>query len=313
MPLNDAHFGGPFFYIMKYEKPALSFENQIVKLKSKGLTFKDVKKAKDNLKNINYYRLSSYFIPFYKLRTKKFRKNTTFQDILEVYIFDKNLRKIVFSCIEKIEISIRSRIVHKYSMNKGSHWHLKDTPFDKYENYVLFQKSINDAIVSNKNKVKFINHYLKKYTEPEFPSNWMILELLTFGQISRLYKSLRNDNIKKSIAKEFGITELVLESWLHCFNYIRNISAHHSRLWNKELRVTPKNPKRVKYQFLINSSTIRHNSIYFSLSVLLYTLKCIDNHSIQAKELIDFIDQTSKKNRVAMGFPDNYKDEPLWI
>ena len=54
MPLFDAHFGGLFF-AMKYRKEPLSINNQVVKLKSKGLNFPNTAFARRFLQNINYY------------------------------------------------------------------------------------------------------------------------------------------------------------------------------------------------------------------------------------------------------------------
>jgi len=297
---------------MKYNKPPFSINNQIAKLKNKGLVINDVKEAKNKLININYYRLSSYFHPFYKKNTKKFLKRTSFESILEAYEFDRILKLILFGCLEQVEIGLRSRLIHKYSMNKGTHWHLKSILFKKYEDYALFQKALFDILKENKNKVPFIKHYTSKYSSPEFPVNWMTLELLTFGQISRLYKSLNDDKVKKSIALDFGITELVLESWLHNCNYLRNICAHHFRLWDRELRIIPKNPKRIKFQFLSDTSTINHTKLYFSLSVIIYMLKVIDPHCTQIQGLKTHINNASTKFRQRMGFPHNFKNEILW-
>lgn len=297
---------------MKYNKPPLSINNQIVKLKSKGLNFLKLSSAKKFLTNINYYRLSSYFFPFYKKRSRKFKKSTTFSQISELYEFDNKLRSIIFESIQKIEISIRSRLINNYSIKYGSHWYTKLKLFKEYKDFTSFQSKALKAIDENGKKEKFITHYTSKYDEPSMPANWMIIELMTFGQLSQLYKSLRNDKTKKNIAKDFGVTELVLESWLHNINYTRNICAHHIRLWNRNLRITPKNPRRVNYQFLNNKTGFSHDKLYFTLSILIYLLKRIEVAGIQANMINEFIANCPESYRQNMGFPDNYKDEPLW-
>lgn len=311
MPLNEAHFGG-LFYVMKYNKPPLSINNQVVKLISKGLTINNTAQTKAFLKNVNYYRLSCYFIPFYKKRTSKFRKSSTFKQISELYQFDNELRNVLFKSMQQIEIAIRSRVINKYSNKYGSHWYTNSKLFKEFKSYSIFQSASFKVIDDNRKKEKFINHYMSKYNDPPTPANWMIIELLTFGQLSRLYKSLINNKIKKDIAKDFGITELVMESWLHTLNYTRNICAHHIRLWNRDFRISPKNPRRVRFQFLNNTQGFRHDKTYFCATVIIYLLKRINRSSKEADDLIQLFDKCSPGMRADMGFPTNYKTEPLW-
>ncbi len=311
MPLFDAHFG-ELFFAMKYKKPPLSISNQIVKLQAKGLIISYTALAKKFLKNVNYYRLSCYFIPFYKKSSKKFLKNTNFDQIRNLYDLDNNLRSLLFNSIQQIEIAIKSRVINNYSNSYGTHWYLNSKLFKEFKDYSSFQGKAFKVISDNQKKEKFIKHYMAKYNEPPTPANWMIIELLTLGQLSQLYKSLRDDKIKKDIAMDFGITELVLESWLHNINYIRNICAHHIRLWNRNLRISAKNPRRVSFQFLDKTDGFRHDKIYFSISIMLYLLKRIGLNNGETNSIIAFADGLSIEERRNMGFPDTYKAEPLW-
>ncbi len=297
---------------MKYNKSPLSINKQLNKLVDKGLQINNTAQARKKLKNVNYYRLSSYFVPFYKIRSKKFKAHTIFEDILDLYEFDNELRKLVFSCIQTLEIAVRSRIINNYSCNFNAHWFENLKRFKSFDAYSNFQKSALKVVEENRSKEKFIGHYLNKYDDPILPSNWMVIEMLTLGQTSRLYKSLKDDRTKKSIAKDFGITEVVLESWLHNLNYIRNITAHHYRLWNRDLRITPKNPRRVRFQFLNVRTGFSHHKLYFSLSVMIYMINCVDANNQSKIELINYIDSLSSFYRNGMGFPTSYKIEPLW-
>ena len=49
---------------MKYTKQPLSIEQQITKLKQRGLHIKDENSAANYLSNISYYRLRAYTFPF---------------------------------------------------------------------------------------------------------------------------------------------------------------------------------------------------------------------------------------------------------
>jgi len=301
-----------FFFAMKYQKPPLSINSQVVKLQAKGLIFSSTALAKKFLKNVNYYRLSCYFIPFYKKKSKKFLKNTSFDQIKNLYILDNKLRGILFNSIQQIEVAIRSRVINKYSNKYGAHWYLNSKLFKEFKDYSSFQGKAFKVVSDNQKKEKFINHYMSKYDDPPTPANWMIIELLTIGQLSQLYKSLRDDKTKKDIAKDFGVTELVLESWLHNVNYIRNICAHHIRLWNRDLRISPKNPRRISFQFLNSTHGFRHDKIYFSISIMIYLLRRISSGNDETSSIITFADSLTVEERESMGFPDNYKNEPLW-
>ena len=84
-----------------YNKLPLSFQDQISLLKSRGLIIDDEIKAISFLKEISYYRMSAYFIP-YQTEKDIFEKGTTFDQIIKTYSFDRELRLLVFSCIERI-------------------------------------------------------------------------------------------------------------------------------------------------------------------------------------------------------------------
>lgn len=84
----------------------------------------------------------------------------------------------------------------------------------------------------------FIKHYYHKYGEPELPRSWMVSETLTFGTVSQAFKNLTHQN-QKPIAKALGLDGTVLGSWLHALSYVRNLAAHHQRLWNRAYTIKP--------------------------------------------------------------------------
>jgi len=100
-----------------YTKPPLSVQEQINLLKSRGLQIPDESRAIRYLQNISYYRLSGYMYPFL-VNTKQhiYKTRTTFDNILNLYHFDRELRLLVFSAIEKIEIALRSQIINQFSV-----------------------------------------------------------------------------------------------------------------------------------------------------------------------------------------------------
>ena len=87
-----------------------------------------------------------------------------------------------------------------------------------------------------------LTHYLDTYTSPTTPPSWLVIELLTAGELQRLYAGLAR-KYRKAIARELHLTEPVLQSWLKSYVRVRNICAHHGRLWNRFLGVYPAIPK----------------------------------------------------------------------
>ena len=230
-----------------YNKTPLSFQDQLSLLKQRDLIVDNELKAIDYLQEISYYRLSAYFLPYQKTKDK-FNPNTNFKQIIDSYSFDRELRLLIFDCIERIEVAIRTQMVYCLSMHyNDSHWqdnqNLFITPYyNKIGNlvdpYSDFQSIISKAKTARTPEV-FIKHYIDNYNKPSNPPSWMCLELLTMGELSHLYRGLKNNSDKKRIANFFDVHPTVFVSWLHTLTYVRNICAHHSRLWNRDLAIEP--------------------------------------------------------------------------
>lgn len=230
-----------------YNKTPLTFQDQLALLKQRQLVVDNDSKAIDYLSEISYYRLSAYFLPYQKTKDT-FNLNTNFKQIIDTYSFDRELRLLVFDCIERIEVAIRTQMVYTMSMHyNDSHWqdnqNLFITPYyNKIGNlvdpYSDFQSIISKAKTARTPEV-FIKHYVATYSKPSNPPSWMCLELLTMGELSHLYRGLKNNSDKKRIAIFFDVHPTVFVSWLHTLTYVRNICAHHSRLWNRDLAIEP--------------------------------------------------------------------------
>ncbi len=230
-----------------YNKTPLSFQNQLSLLESRGLTINDKPKALAYIQEISYYRLSAYFLP-YQLVKDKFNNGITFNQIIDTYTFDRELRLLIFDCIERIEVAIRTQMIYNMALQyNDSHWQDNRSLFiSPYYNkignlvdpYSEFQAIISKAKTARTPEV-FIKHYIDNYNTPSNPPSWMCLELLTMGELSHLYLGLKNNSDKKRIADFFEVHHNVFTSWLHALTYIRNICAHHSRLWNRDLAIEP--------------------------------------------------------------------------
>lgn len=296
--------------LIPFTKQAISYNDQLSHLEQLGLIIKDKKKALHYLETVGYYRLRGYMVPFFESPSiHKFKQGITFENILDLYKFDRELRILVFSAIEKIEVAVRGQLVYNYSMDLNNPFWLNDSS--------LFtdQKKYNDTFKGIKNLVArskdvFISHFYSIYSDP-VPPAWMTFEVMQMGQLSVLYEILAKSTTHKKIASYFGVTETVLISWLHMLVYVRNVSAHHARLWNKKLRIAAKMPQKTLYPWVSPSKNLSGDNFYSVYCVLCYLLKIIAPNNKFSKKFKKLLRKYRVVNPDYMGFPKNWKREHI--
>ena len=311
-----------------YKKKPLLYREQIDLLKSRGLTFADEEKAIQYLQEISYYRLSAYCIPFQKEKDV-YNSTTSFENIIDLYLFDRELRMLVFDSIERIEIAIRAQMIyimsHKYN---DSHWQDNSSLFrmpytnirtgKTYHIFADIQNSIKKQLDAKHPEV-FIKHYKLSYNDPQNPPSWMSIELLSIGELSRLYTDIKENSDRKDIASFFGLHHSVFTSWLHTIVYVRNICAHHGRLWNREFAIKPeilRNPSQNWIQAKFNSNS--HRTFYF-LCILKYLLKSASPSNHFKTKLEKLFAKYPTLPIQFLGIPTNdegtlveWRNEPVW-
>jgi abortive infection bacteriophage resistance protein len=114
-----------------YKKPALSYAEQLVLLKQRGLQIDNESKALHLLENISYYRLSGYWYPMltFPKSNHLFKKGSTFENAFKLYCFDSELRKLILSELEKIEIAVRAKMIYILWHKHGPFWFTKKQLF----------------------------------------------------------------------------------------------------------------------------------------------------------------------------------------
>lgn len=321
---------------MDYNKQPKTFTQQVELLEERGLIIEDKQKAISRLANISYYRLSAYMIPFKKIITingknqycDKFIPNVTWSKVYDLYVFDRKLRLLVFDAIERLEIAIRTQIIYQLSHKYGSHWQDNKDIFsvttrrtkDKtitVDIYSELQEHLQNQLKNNKAEV-FIKHYYETYNNPKNPPSWMAVETMYFNQLSNICRNLKDKKDVKDIARYFNIkSEEVFCSWLHSINYIRNLCAHHSRLWNRDMDIVPKlyfsKDKSLNWLQDDDLNNMNSNKLYYSLCVINYLLQTANPTSKFNNRLIDLINEYNNVVRLSsMGFPENWEKEYLW-
>ncbi len=297
---------------MNYTKPPISVGDQIAKLKARGLTINDEAKAASYLSNISYYRLRAYTYPFQdnKNPLHPFIVPVTFDKIINLYVFDRKFRLLLFDAIEKIEISMRTEIIYQWALTNGSHWHLDAALF---RNPVQFAKNytrLSEEI--KRSEETFIKHYRQKYTNPADPPSWMSLEVTSFGLLSLIFSSLKKGPEKIAVTKYYGLNDIsVLESWMHSLSNIRNVCAHHSRLWNRRLTAHIKLPTNTKFTFVKHKNILPYK-VYAAVCSIQYLLNIISPGCGFKDRLLSLMKNCPLAQEKEMGFPPDWQNEPLW-
>lgn len=302
-----------------YTKPALSYAEQLQQLKNRGLIIEDDEKALHLLENISYYRLSGYLYPMLAIpkTDHRFKPESSFSNVFNLYCFDRELRKMILGELEKIEIAIRAKMIYELSHNHGSFWYTKSELFKSNSQFEFIYSNIEEEY--RRSDEQFIVDFRNKYSDP-MPPSWMMLELTSFGTLSKLYKNLKGSYERRVIAHYFGLDDTTFESWMHSIVYVRNICAHHSRLWSRTMRITPRIPANPLNTFLdhtinYNQSTSlpkNNNRTYFLFSMLIYWLDIINKKHKFKNKLFNLLDKYPMVDVKAMGFPDDWKTELLW-
>ncbi len=225
-------------------KPATTYDEQIEKIKSRGCIIDNEQWAKEVLQQINYYRLTAYFLP-YKGIDENYAQGTNFSNMYRTYEFDRKLRHLLYSSVEEIEIMLRAQLSYFHAHKYGPLGYKNPDNYNKKHNHAVFSKKVAEDLKQNKNKLAVKHH--ETHYGGEFPI-WVIIELFTVSQLSFFYSDLLRAD-KKQIAKQvFGTTDTNLSSWLRCFTELRNHCAHYSRLYNVDLPSQPATPKNFGYQ-----------------------------------------------------------------
>jgi len=225
---------------LEYTKPPLTYTQQVELLQSRGLVINSQADAERFLKQVNYYRFSAYCIPFQKPRDV-FIPGTTFEKITELYRLDEALRTGLVALLSPVEIFLRTRIVYELSHEWGAFSHYESDNFRGDFNHAEWIASVEEEV--NRGKEEYLEHYRKTYRGfPRLPL-WIACEVMSLGSLSLLYKGLLPD-LQREICSGLDIQQFVLVSWLHHITYIRNICAHHNRLWNRELSIRPFIPRK---------------------------------------------------------------------
>ena len=314
LPVRSAHQGGTFIlYGMSsaYSNNPLSIRDIIKMLKEqRGLLFEDENKAERQLSIIGYFRMANYLRPMEADKMNHlFKPKSTFENALRLYYFDKALRALLFTAIQSVEIGIRAQISHPIALKHGAFWYSDpDLCVDKrlcQDNKTGIQREVA------RSKEDFIKEHFLKYPDSDLPS-WKILEVVSFGMLSKIFSNLSDFALKKTIARNIGLPQhKILENWLQSLSALRNCVAHHSRIWNRVFPGTPTLPNKMSNKWISNTA-IDTTRLYAHLCCIAYLQNQIHPDNDFANKLKVLLSNNPNVDLSAMGFPADWQNEPLW-
>lgn len=321
---------------LQYDKPALSLQELVDRLEARGLAIPDRDRATRYLKHIGYFRLSPYTIPFQRGQPDHlFRDDVEFDDVLGIYVFDRALRLLVMDALERVEVAVRAALTdHMSTTHQNPHWYVDPAHFTNSARHAGLLRIVREtsdtrllgaaeqageALSSNVYACvvyrSALEHYLMTYGSPELPPSWLMVETLTLGQLNNVIDNLKLRSDRTAVATRIGLSEPVLMSWLRTYVRVRNVCAHHGRLWNVGIGVYPAIPTSPAISWVKGSSALPGRSEKRLCPVLISlqsVLDVVSPRSTWARRLHDLVSTRPPMNLAGMGMPTNWADDEFW-
>lgn len=316
LPLGDAHQGRVFLcadlpMTAPFTKPWISVEQQLDRLKNAGLTIGDEKVAAAFLQHLNYYRFRGYCVAF--MSGNQFRECGTFEDIRHAYQFDWRLRDLLTEALELIEVDFRSAIAAHFGKTYDAFGHTDATNF--YPRFKHADWHSQSKTETERSKEMFVEHFRATYSDfPDLPI-WMLTEVLSFGMLSRMLKGMNRCD-QNAIADRYGRRSTFLASWFHHASYIRNMCAHHSRVWDRKWTIKPKMAPIPKWQYPHLPDNAHLFVTLLILRILLRHIPAVAEFAIDWKLRVEeLLGDPPRTNHPIeqMGLTPDWETHPDWV
>lgn len=327
--------------MVEYSKPWLPVEAQIAKLASRGVEVGAAVDAEALLRAVGYYRLTGYLYPFrcseryvddmgkWRVRVlNEYRPGTSLQHATQIIDFDRALRMLVLDGVERIEVSFRMQI--GYVLGEVSPFaHLAESTFvsaftnsyrhprtgEDTSKHLEWTKRVRARMAESDEA--FVAHFRDKY-DGRMPI-WALTEILELGHLGRLYGGLSN-SLATTIAHAYGApTKKTMVSWVASLNYVRNVAAHHARLFNRKLVAAPSRPPVGAVPLLDHlreeDTAKAIYGLYNMLAVTAYLLRAIDRQSGWPQRLVQLMrtfPATPTFTIATLGMPEGWSERELW-
>lgn len=300
--------------MVQYTKGPLSIADQLQQLQQRGLRIADANRATLYLERVGYYRLMGYLFPLRQPNSDNYQPGATFEAAIDRYEFDQVLRALVMEAVGYVEVAVRTAVTYELGHAYGAFGHC-DPANVAWDGawHTKWLAGVDTEV--DRAREAFIEHYRRKYTQPAFPRVplWMASEVMSLGTLSKLVQAMHSTD-RKVVAARFNLPAPVFENWLHVVSIVRNICAHHGRLWNRVLGVKPMRPKKGAWQYM--AARYPSDRAYFMLQLLRALL------AYTAADAIAWRDQVTAHlltllpdaaHQQSMGALPGWDQHPAWL
>jgi abortive infection bacteriophage resistance protein len=298
-------------------KSPKTVQDQVQLLLSRGMSVDRISEAERFLNNVSYYRLKGYWWDDQSdTVAHRFKPGTDFWQIVDRYNFDRELRLIALNMIERIEVGLRTRMAYTLSHHHGPHWFTEVKYFKNRKVWSGHLVTIRNEV--DQSKEIFIKEHHRKYgaTDPRPPAAWKTFEILSLGVLSKLFKSIDDGTTgKQEIVNYFGLPRIdVLESWLETITVLRNLCAHHGRLYGRPLPLQMRFLRSPTHPW-VNQGHLSGDdakSVYAVICAGKYLLHTISPNNRFTQRLKKLLQDHPSVDPTKIGFPANWRSQPLW-
>ena len=298
---------------MKFEKKYLTPDQHVELMRSRGLAVGDELLASHWLESAGYYRLTGYGLPFRERNddgtlSDRFVSGTRFEDLVDLYEFDRHLRLLILDAVERFEVAFRTRLNNTMAAKHGPHWFMDDALFSKKadgEGKLLFDHSEFLEAAKKHQQTPFIRKYLASYTDPAYPPCWMLAETITFGTWSRAYGMLVSNQDQKPVSDGFRTSVKEMASWSQAITDLRNKCAHQSRVWDNRFVSGPRKKGNL-------AGVVSDNQCLFAqIAALIYCLWTVEPETHWLDRLESLIASCPVADPGLMGLSAGWKEKLL--
>ena len=289
----------------------MTLAEQIRTLQTRGLTIENETDATQLLERISYFRLADCWRPLETDKlTHQFATGSSFSDVVTCYNFDKELKVLLFSAIQTIEVAVRAKVIKHFSQTSGPFWFMDAANAINTGHFQSNLARVRTEVA--RSKEPYIKEHFQKYDDPDLPPVWKTLEVVSLGTLSKLFSNFSDNNAKNLVAADFRLPQfLVLDSWLESLTALRNYIAHHARIWNRRFPQKPELLRRSRYPWITTSPRLPFK-LYSILCCIIYWLNAIDEKNTFVSDFKALLKKYPSANPLMMGFPASWNQEPLW-
>lgn len=271
------------------------------------------------LSRVGYYRLKGYLVPFRKPQDVCFQDKTEFATVRAIYEFDASLRSMLSEGLATVEVAVRALLIRYHlevNPDPFAYTTAAGLPGLKPKAYAELMKHIGDAVAKAKME-PFMKHLAVEHGITSNPPLWTMMEVVPFGSLVCYFQGLP-DPAKQKVANTFYVTPSVLVGFLNALRRMRNVCAHHARLWNRKTgsMVSRKIGQREELKPL-DEAFIAYgdpaiDSVFVLMSVVRYLVSVIHPNSAWLAKSRTQVEAATPFVLRGMGFPVDWQELALW-